>query len=196
MPHSHAFECLARPLTAAIVALLLGLRRALALRCTAPEDHERGAGELRMSQITRTLWSSMGCSVALLCAAVQPAVAAEPLAPMRLVQVGEVQYISGGASRAERKELEARTVDFRVQVNLIAKELETAPKRVVVKLKRQGEAGRPLDLTAAGPLLLVNMPSGHYTLSASLNGAAPVESKFELQPGEFEKLDIQLDETH
>jgi len=115
---------------------------------------------------------------------------------MRVVQVGEVQYISGGASRAERKELEARTVDFRVQVNLIAKELQAAPKRVVVKLKRQGEAGKPLDLTAAGPLLLVNMPSGNYTLSASLNGATPVESKFELQPGEFEKLDIQLDETH
>lgn len=149
-----------------------------------------------MSQITRTLWSSLGCSGVLLCAAVQPAVAAEPLAPMRVVQVGEVQYISGGASPRERKELEARTVDFRVQVNLIAKELETAPKRVVVKLKRHGEAGRPLDLTAAGPLLLVNMPSGNYTLSASLNGAAPVESKFELQPGEFEKLDIQLDDTH
>ena len=149
-----------------------------------------------MSQTTRTLWSSLGCSGALLCAAIQPAAAAEPLAPMRLVQVGEVQYISGGASRAERRELEARTVDFRVQVNLIAKDVETGPKRVVVKLKRRGEVGKPLDLTAAGPLMLVNMPSGNYTLSASLNGAAPVESQFELQPGEFEKLDIELDETH
>jgi len=111
---------------------------------------------------------------------------------MRVVQVGEVQYISGGASRAERRELEARTADYRVQVNFVAKELEDAPKRVVVKLKRQGEAGKPLDLIAAGPLLLVNMPSGSYTLSASLNGESPVYSQFELQPGEFEKLDIHL----
>jgi hypothetical protein len=113
---------------------------------------------------------------------------------MRVVQVGDVQYISGGASKAERRELEARTIDFRLQVNFVAKELEAAPKRVAVKLKRQGEAGRPLDLTAAGPLLLVNMPSGTYTLSASINGASPVESQFELQPGEFEKLDLNLDE--
>ena len=145
-----------------------------------------------MSQPIQTLWTSWACSGALLCTAVQPAFAAEPLAPMRVVQVGEVQYISGGASRAERRELEARTVDFRLQVKFVAKELEAAPKRVVVKLKRQGEAGKPLDLTAAGPMLLVNMPSGSYTLSASVDGAAPVESRFELQPGEFEKLDIQL----
>lgn len=113
---------------------------------------------------------------------------------MRVVQVGDVQYISGGASKAERRELEARTVDFRLQVNFVAKELEAAPKRVAVKLKRRGEAGRALDLTAAGPLLLVNMPSGTYTLSASMNGATPVESQFELQPGEFEKLDVNLEE--
>lgn len=148
-----------------------------------------------MNQPLRTFWTSLTCSGALLCSAIQPASAAEPLAPMRVVQVGEVQYISGGANRRERRELEARTPDFRLQVNFVAKELEASPKRVVVKLKRQGEAGKPLDLTAAGPLLLVNMPSGSYTLSASLNGASPIESKFELQPGEFEKLDIHLDDV-
>jgi hypothetical protein len=111
------------------------------------------------------------------------------------VQVGEVQYISGGASKAERRELEARTVDYRVQVNFVAKDVEAPLKRVIVKLKRQGEAGGALDLTSAGPLLLVNMPSGTYTLSASMNGESPVESRFELAPGEFEKLDVELADT-
>lgn len=146
-----------------------------------------------MPRSTNKLWMSLVCSGALLSIASQPAAAAEPLAPMRVMQVGEVQYISGGANRAERKELEARTVDFRVQVNFVAKDLEAKPQPVVVKLKRKGEASRPINLTAAGPLLLVNMPSGTYTLSASMPGAAPVESQFELQPGEIEHLDIRLD---
>lgn len=139
------------------------------------------------------LWTSLACSGVLLCAAPQPADAAEPLAPMRVVQVGDVQYISGGASRAERRELEARTVDFRVQVSFVAKDLEAKAQPVAVKLKRKGEASRPINLTAAGPLLLVNMPSGTYTLSASMPGGTAVESQFELQPGEIEHLDIHLD---
>lgn len=139
-----------------------------------------------MSLRNQILWTALGCSAVLS----QPAAAAEPIAPMRVVQVGEVQYISGGTTRAERRELEARTPDFRLQVSFLAKQ----PERVVVKLKRRDEAGKPLDLTAAGPLMLVNMPSGRYTLTAILNGELAVESQFELEPGEFEKLDIQLDD--
>jgi hypothetical protein len=115
---------------------------------------------------------------------------------MRVVQIGDVQYISGGASRAERRELEERTVDFRLQVNFVAKNVEAPPKRIAVKLKRQDEKARAINLTATGPLLLVNMPSGTYTLSANVQGNSPVESQFELQPGEIERLDIHLDEAH
>jgi hypothetical protein len=127
-------------------------------------------------------------AAALACLVAAPVLAAEPLVSMRVVQVGEVEYISGGKSPAEREELRARTDDFRLQINFSAPEL----KRVDVKLKRHGERGRPLQLTAAGPLLLVNMPSGTYTISASSYGAAPVESQFELQPGESKELELEL----
>lgn len=120
------------------------------------------------------------------------AFAAEPPVVMRVVQVGEVQYISGGKSPAERAELRARTEDFRLQIKFAANADVSRQNPVAVKLKRQGDDARPIQLTAAGPLLLVNMPSGTYTMIASAPDAPPVESKFELQPGEIKQLDVEL----
>jgi hypothetical protein len=121
--------------------------------------------------------------------------AAEPLAPMRVVQVGEIEYISGGKNEAEREELQARATDFRLQVNFSAAGSAPRPKRVDVKLIRRGDAKRAINLTSAGPMLLVNMPSGTYKLSASVAGAPPVESQVELLPGENEQLEVDLESS-
>ena len=143
--------------------------------------------------------TSVLCSTALVWLSSHTAFAAEPVLPMRVVQLGEVQYISGGESKAERAELNARSSDFRLQVSFSASDPSAPPKHVDVKLLPQGEAARPIKLTTAGPLLLVNMPSGKYKLIASVHGsqgsAIPqaVESQIELQAGESEQLEIKLD---
>ena len=120
------------------------------------------------------------------------AIAAEPPVVMHVVQVGDVQYISGGKSPAEREELLARTEDFRVQIKLGASAVVSRQNPVAIKLKRHGDNARPIQLTAAGPLLLVNMPSGTYTVIASAQDAEPVESHFKLEPGEIKQLDLEL----
>jgi hypothetical protein len=120
------------------------------------------------------------------------ALAAEPPIAMQVVQVGDVRYISGGKSRAEREELSARTEDFRLQVRFGSNAVISQKKPVSVELKRHGDKARPIQLTAAGPLLLLNMPSGVYTLTASPADAPAVESKFELRPGDIKSLDIEL----
>jgi hypothetical protein len=120
------------------------------------------------------------------------AFAAEPPVVMRVVQVGEAQYISGGKSPAEREELLARTEDFRLQIKLEANAAVSKQNPVAIKLKRQGDNGRPIQLTAAGPLLLVNIPSGSYTMTASAPDAPQVESHFKLQPGEIKQLELVL----
>jgi hypothetical protein len=141
--------------------------------------------------MAQSAWKRGLASAALILLAAGPAVAAEPVVPMRVVQVGEVAYISGGRNRAERKDLEARAIDFKLQVNFSAKDAD--PKQVAVTLQRQGERARPVHLTAAGPVLLVDLPSGAYTLSASIQGAPPVASEVEVQAGTIEQVNIQLD---
>ena len=126
-----------------------------------------------------------------LCVAAQ-VFAAEPPVVMRVVQVGDVEYISGGKSAAEREELRARTDDFRLQISFGASAEVSKQNPVAVKLKRQGDDARPIQLTAAGPLMLVNMPAGSYTVTASAQDAAPVESHFKIQPGELKQLDLEL----
>jgi hypothetical protein len=135
------------------------------------------------------------CSGALLWLTSHSALAAEPVMPMRVVQLGEVQYISGGESKAERAELSARLIDFRLQVSFTGQDGSALPKHVEVKLLPQGpdHAARPIKLTTAGPLLLVNMPSGSYKLIANVPGAHAVESLFELHAGEIEQLEVKLD---
>jgi len=41
--------------------------------------------------------------------------------------------------------------------------------------------------------LLVDLPSGAYTLTASVDGAPPVASEVEVQPGTIEQVNIKLD---
>ena len=126
-----------------------------------------------------------------LCIAAQ-VFAAEPAVVMRVVQGGEAQYISGGKNPAEREELLARTDDFRLQITFEANAEVSKQNPVAIKLKRLGDNARPMQLTAAGPLLLVNIPSGSYSMTVTSPDASPVESHFKLQPGEIKQLELVL----
>lgn len=133
------------------------------------------------------------CSAALLLLATSPARAVEPLRRMEVVQVGEVQYISGGVDAKEREELHERADDFRVLVRFVSGPDAAPARHVDVTLKPLADARRAIELTTAGPLLLFDLPVGRYTLTARPAGRQPVRRDLELLPGHIEELEIALD---
>jgi len=124
-----------------------------------------------------------------------PAYASEPELAMSLIQDGEVEYLSGGVSVDERQELRERALDFRVLVSFASAghaRTARAPMSVAVKLTPRRDARAAVDLTTAGPMLLLNLPTGLYDLEAKLPGGRPVVRELSLQPGAIVQLDIEL----
>jgi hypothetical protein len=121
-----------------------------------------------------------------------PALAVEPRAEMKLVQVGEVQYMSGGNNKNQRSVLDDHASDFHVRVNFVGKASSEQLRHVSVTLTKQGEPKSMIRLETAGPILLMSLPAGHYNLSATVPGSAPVQSQFDREPGKIEELRVVL----
>jgi hypothetical protein len=124
------------------------------------------------------------------------AFALEPAAELKLMRVGEVQYMSGGANRKERTILDSCASDFHVRISFVGtneQERVRQVRQVMVTLVNQVDGNTVIRLRTAGPRLLMKLPTGRYTLSATLPGMEPVISQLELEAGQVRELQVVLD---
>ncbi|HET8932606.1 MAG TPA: hypothetical protein VFN67_04160 [Polyangiales bacterium] len=125
--------------------------------------------------------------------AATPTFAVEPHAELRLMRVGDMLYMSGGGSRAEQTVLDHRASDFQVRVNFIGKDARESVRQVFVTIVERKEGNAVIKLKTAGPVLLMNLPVGRYTLTASTSrGTEGVASQLDLEVGKKEDLRVVL----
>lgn len=123
------------------------------------------------------------------------AFAVEPHAELRLMRVGDMLYMSGGGSRAERTVLDHRACDFQVRVSFVGRNETENVRQVFVTIVERKEGNAVIKLKTAGPVLLMNLPAGRYTLTAStLRGTEGVASELDLEVGKKEDLRVVLDD--
>jgi hypothetical protein len=125
--------------------------------------------------------------------AASPVFAIEPQASMRLMRVGDVQYMSGGSTKKEHDALTRSAAAFRVVVSFIGKTSKDRVQRVSVTIVERKEGNSVIRLKTAGPLLLISLPPGNYTLSAMAPGAEAIHSELDIIAGKNENLELALD---
>ena len=104
-------------------------------------------------------------SALLLCAAVQASAAVLPQARSD----NGITYLSGGVGRDEAAAMKAQAKNYPLSVVFSAgKDNEyLADVKVTIKDKTGKDV---LDTAAAGPILLVKLPAGRYTIAAQRSG--------------------------
>jgi hypothetical protein len=94
----------------------------------------------------------------------------------RLQSNGAVEYLSGGVGKEEADALKQHSADYPLTLEFASSrsaEGNTNPGAYVadVKVDIRDAHGRPmLNTTSTGPLLLVRLPPGDYTVAADWNG--------------------------
>jgi hypothetical protein len=94
------------------------------------------------------------------------------------------RYVSGGIGLSERSELHAERGEYRLWVATVARGSGAylSDARVLVS---PASGGAPIfDHTMAGPWLLVNLPPGRYTVTATLPatpGHAPITERAQVR---------------
>ncbi len=114
---------------------------------------------------------SLGLALILTCAALaQTAPAADPGAPPspRVHSVGGgVAYLNGGAGDEERADLAAQRAAFPLRIVFSA---ASGAYVVADHVDVSDAQGKLLGVDTAGPLLLVKVPPGEYSVDASYGG--------------------------
>jgi len=141
----------------------------------------------------RNGWELLTCVVSCLGLHASPALAIEPEAEMRLMRVGDVHYMSGGSTPKERDVLTRRAAAFHVVVSFVGKTHEDRVQRVSVTIVQRDEGNSVIRFKTAGPVLLMSLPPGNYTLSAMAPGAEAVHSQLDILPGKLENIELALD---
>lgn len=138
-------------------------------------------------------WGLLACVVSCLGLVRAPVFALEPQAEMRLMRVGDVHYMSGGSTPRERDMLSRRAAAFPITVSFVGKTVRDRVHRVSVTIVNRVEGNSVIRLKTAGPVLLMSIPPGSYTLSAMSPGAPAVHSELDVLPGKLENLELALD---
>jgi hypothetical protein len=112
---------------------------------------------------------------------------------MRLMRVGDVQYMSGGSNQKERDVLTRRAAAFPVVVSFVGRTNKDRVERVSVTIVKRDEGNSVIRFKTAGPVLLMSLPPGNYTLSAMSASSEPVHSQLDIVPGKIENLRVALD---
>ena len=94
----------------------------------------------------------------------------------RLQSNGTVDYLSGGIGKEEADALKQQSVDYARTLEFASSrsaEGDVSPGAYLADVKvdiRDAQGRQMLDTTAQGPLLLVRLPPGDYTVIADWNG--------------------------
>lgn len=138
-------------------------------------------------------WGLITCVVSCLGLTASPTFALEPEATMRLMRVGDIHYMSGGMTPKERDVLTRTAGAFRLMVSFVGKTDKDRVHRVSVTIVERKEGNSVIRLKTAGPLLLLSLPPGNYTMSAMAPGAEAVHSKLNVLAGKSENFEVALD---
>jgi hypothetical protein len=94
----------------------------------------------------------------------------------RLQSNGAVDYVSGGIGKEEADALKQQSADYSLTLEFATSrsaEGDTSPGAYVADVKvdiRDAQGRQMLNTTSIGPLLLVRLPPGDYTIVADWNG--------------------------
>lgn len=94
----------------------------------------------------------------------------------RLQSNGTVDYLSGGIGKEEADALKQQSVDYALTLEFASSRSaqgDVSPGAYLADVKvdiRDAQGRQMLDTTAQGPLLLVRLPPGDYTVIADWNG--------------------------
>jgi hypothetical protein len=112
---------------------------------------------------------------------------------MQVKKVGEVLYLSGGVGDAEQKALAKRAEDFNLELQFARPDgAYLASVDVEIRDRRAGKT--VLDVTS-GPILLVNLPAGEYSVHATLEGHEKEQRTTSIVGGDRVKMVLELPAT-
>jgi hypothetical protein len=118
--------------------------------------------------------------------------AAATVEPMQVVSTPDAYFISGGVGAHERADLRADAPQYNLRVSFARRSDGAFLSHVDVVLEGKQLAQR-IELTTAGPVLLVEVPAGEYTLSASLDGWQTARRHVSVAGGKLDKLYVTLE---
>jgi hypothetical protein len=115
--------------------------------------------------------------------------AAAGTVPVPLTENG-ITYLSGGFDREEALAIQAEARGYSLSLGFSAGERRESLADVKVTIK--DSAGKVvLDTFSTGPIMLVKLPAGQYTISASKSSpGARLESKVQLTARSEQRLDF------
>jgi hypothetical protein len=93
------------------------------------------------------------------------AVTSTPALPIQ--QAGSVQFVNGGAGDQERAAMKSLQSEFPLQIAFSGQGGEYG---VADEVRVRGDKGPVVAVSKAGPLLMVKVPPGRYTVEADFNG--------------------------
>ncbi len=119
-----------------------------------------------MKRLWSGAWVLAACSMAIVPAAYAQS-AGPSAAPVVRHSAGGIGYISGGAGEEDRTTMAARAQEFPFKVVLSGTGGEYIAAETFTVSSPQGEV---LSVRDAGPIVMMNLPAGQYTLEASWKG--------------------------
>ncbi len=128
------------------------------------------------ARVRHELWAIIVLTLLLLVMATLSAPVASAADQPRLQSNGEVEYVSGGIGKEEADALKQQSADYALTLEFASSrtaEGDVSPGAYLADVKvdiRDAQGRQMLDTTAQGPLLLVRLPPGDYTVEASWNG--------------------------
>lgn len=100
---------------------------------------------------------------------IKPEATSQKISPAKHV-IGEISYISGGIGKDEAAEMRAMAKDYPLEVVCVQKAEDKENYIADVKVYLTDAKGKVvLDIVTNGPILLVDLPKGMYTIIAQYN---------------------------
>jgi len=107
------------------------------------------------------------------------------------MQNGEVDYLNGGIGTEQADRMRAMSADYPVQMTFAERNQGVDEFVADVHLRVRDTAGRTmLDLPAQGPIFLLQLPPGAYTVEAEHQGEVKTR-RFEIAAGRHDRLGFE-----
>jgi hypothetical protein len=90
--------------------------------------------------------------------------------PPQVRQAGSVDYMNGGAGEEARAVMDAKASQFSLHNVFSGKGGEYVVARKVTITPVGARTGQPITIDNAGPILMVSLPPGSYTVEADVDG--------------------------
>ena len=128
------------------------------------------------ARVRHEIWAIIVLTLLLLVMATLSAPVASAADQPTLQSNGAVEYLSGGIGKEEADALKQQSADYALTLEFASSktaEGDVSPGAYLADVKvdiRDAQGRQMLDTTAQGPLLLVRLPPGDYTVVADWNG--------------------------